>query len=136
VIKVLVADDHHLVRQGLRQVLDEEPDMEVTGEAINASELLSQAREKNWDVVLLDISLPDRSGLEVMGDIKAMCPEGVVLILSMHSEGQYVVQALKEGAAGYVTKGGTAEEVVEAIRKVVRGGIYISPSLTESLSKE
>ncbi len=135
-IRVLVVDDHQIVRKGLKQVLGEEQDMQVVEEANNASELLDLMKECRWDVIVLDIGLPDRSGLDVLKEIKAMCPEMPVLILSMHSEGQYVLKALREGASGYVAKEGTAEEVVEAIRQVVGGGRYISPSLADGLQGE
>jgi two-component system invasion response regulator UvrY len=132
-IRILVADDHHIVRQGLKQVLDMEPDMEVVGETGSTSGLLSLVNDLSWDVLVLDISLPDRSGLEALREIRAMRPRGVVLILSMHTEEQYVERALSEGAAGYVSKEGTVEEVVEAVREVMGGGTYISPSLAYRL---
>jgi two-component system, NarL family, invasion response regulator UvrY len=135
-IRVLVVDDHQVVRRGLKQVLGEETDMEVVREASNASELLDMMSECVWDVVVLDIGLPDQSGLEVLKEIKAMCPEMPVLILSMHSEGQYVVKALQEGASGYVTKESAAEEVVVAIRQIISGRKYVSPSLVDRLSRE
>jgi two-component system, NarL family, invasion response regulator UvrY len=135
-IRVLVVDDHQIVRQGLKQVLGEEPDMRVVREASNTAELLDMMSECVWDVVVLDIGLPDRNGLDALKEIKAMCPEMPVLIMSMHSEGQYVLKALQEGASGYVAKEGAAEEVVEAIRQVVHGGRYISSSLVEGLSRE
>jgi DNA-binding NarL/FixJ family response regulator len=128
-IRVLVADDHHIVRQGLRHILDREPGMRFAGEAASASEVMARARERNWDVLVLDIGLPDRSGLEVLKEIKEMYPEAPVVILSMHTERQYVRQALSEGASGYVAKEGAAEEVVEAIRMAVDGEVYLSPTL-------
>jgi two-component system invasion response regulator UvrY len=133
-IRVLLVDDHQVVRQGLRQVLSEEPDMGFVGEAGNVSELLDQVKEYEWDVVVLDIGLPERSGLEGLREIKAIRPEMPVLILSMHSEGCYVERAFEEGASGYVTKESAAEEVVEGIRKVVSGGRFVSPSLADILA--
>ena len=123
-IRVLVVDDHVIVRQGLRMIMEEEPDMELAGEAGSAEELMQKMVESEWDVVLLDITLPDRSGLEALRDIKAMRPDMPVLILSMHPEEQYANQALKSGASGYLTKEGAAQEVVRAIREVVGGGVY------------
>ena len=123
-IRVLVVDDHIIVRQGLRMIMEEEPDMEVAGEAGSAEELMQKMVESEWDVVLLDITLPDRSGLEALRDIKDMRPNMPVLILSMHPEEQYANQALKSGASGYLTKEGAAQEVVRAIREVVGGGVY------------
>lgn len=135
-IRVLVVDDHQIVRMGVRQILEEEPDMEVTGEASNIAELLGQLAQDHWDVVLLDISLPDGSGLEVLKDIKISQPDARVLVLSMHSDGQYVMRALRDGADGYVTKGAAVDEVVQAIRKVLRGRKYVSPSLAEKYLEE
>lgn len=128
-IRILVVDDHTVVRQGLRSIVAEEPDMEVGGEAATAAELLRRVREGEWDVVVLDISLPDRSGLEVLREVKELRPEMPVLILSMHPGGQYAARAMREGAAGYVGKESAASEMVRAIRKVVGGGTYFSPYL-------
>jgi DNA-binding NarL/FixJ family response regulator len=135
-IKVLVVDDHPIVRHGLKQILAEEPDMEVSVEATNAAELMQQVQDKQWDVIVLDITLPDRSGIEVLKDVKAIYPELPVLILSMHPEDQYATRVLKAGAAGYVTKKSAGDELVTAIRKAVGGGRYISPSLAEKLAME
>jgi len=135
-IRVLVVDDHPVVRRGLRQILAEEPDMEVSFEATNAAELMVQVQERRWDVVVLDITLPDRSGLEVLKDIKAMYPELPVLILSMHPEDQYATRVLKAGAAGYINKQSAGEDLVRAIRKAAGGGRYVSPSLAEKLALE
>lgn len=133
-IKVLIVDDHPVVRKGLLQILVEEPDVEVAAEATTAAELLDLVREKEWDVIVLDITLPDRSGLEALKDVKAMRPGLPVLILSMHPEDQYALRALKAGAAGYVNKESAAEELVNAVRKVVGGGKYVSPSMAEKLA--
>ncbi|OFW56332.1 MAG: hypothetical protein A2V52_02675 [Actinobacteria bacterium RBG_19FT_COMBO_54_7] len=130
-IRVLVVDDHQIVRRGVRQILDEEADMEVGGEASNIAELMERIDQAQWDVILLDVSLPDGNGLEALKDIKLMRPDTKVIILSMHDEGQYAIHALREGAKGYITKGGAVEEVVQAIRKVSRGLRYVSPSLAE-----
>ncbi len=133
-IRILIADDHAIVRQGLIQILAEESDMAVFGEATNASETLKNVHEQNWDIVILDITLPDRSGLDVLKELKNIRPRLPVLILSMHPEEQFAVRALKAGAAGYVTKESVPEELVKAIRKVLEGGKHVSPKLAEKLA--
>ncbi len=133
-IRILIADDHAIVRQGLIQILAEESDMAVFGEAANASETLKNVHKQDWDIVILDITLPDRSGLDVLKELKNVRPRLPVLILSMHPEEQFAVRALKAGAAGYVTKESVPEELVKAIRKVLEGGKYVSPKLAEKLA--
>ena len=133
-IKILIADDHAVVRRGLKQNLAEEPNMAVFGEACNAQEVLKNVREQNWDIVILDITMPDRSGLEVLKELKNIRPKLPVLILSIHPEEQYAVRVLKAGAAGYMTKESAPEELVKAVRKVIKGSKYISPSLAEKLA--
>ena len=118
-IKILIADDHPIVRRGLHQILAEQPDMAVLGEAQNAQELLELARRADWDVVVLDISMPDRGGLDALKELKALRPGAAVLVLSIHPEDQYAGRALKAGAAGYLTKDSAPEELVKAIRKVL-----------------
>lgn len=132
-IKILIADDHPIVRQGLRQILSEELDMGVFGEAQNSQEALELVRKKDWDIVILDITMPGRGGLDVLKEVKRERPNLPVLILSMHPEDQYAVRALKAGAAGYITKESVPEELVKAIREVLGGGKYISPSLAGKL---
>ena len=133
-IKVLIADDHPIVRQGLRQILSGIPDMEVTGEAVNAQESLDQVRAGGWDVLVLDITMPDRSGFDILKELKHEQPHLPVLVLSIHAEEQLAIRALKAGASGYLTKEKAPEELVKAIRKVVSGGRYISRGLAESLA--
>ena len=133
-IKILIADDHAVVRRGLKQILAEEPNMAVFGEACNAQEVLKNVREQNWDIVILDITMPDRSGLEVLKELKNIRPKLPVLILSIHPEEQYAVRVLKAGAAGYMTKESAPEELVKAVRKVIKGSKYIRPSLAEKLA--
>lgn len=133
-IKILIADDHPVVRRGLKQIVAEEPNMVVAGEAQNAKEVLELIRKQDWDVVMLDITMPDRSGLEVLKQLKKECPKLPVLVLSVHSEEQYAMRVLKSGAAGYMTKESAPEELVRAIRKVVTGGKYVSSSLAERLA--
>jgi two-component system, NarL family, invasion response regulator UvrY len=133
-IKILIADDHPVVRRGLKQIVAEEPNMVVAGEAQNAKEVLELIRKQDWDVVMLDITMPDRSGLEVLKQLKKEYPKLPVLVLSVHSEEQYAMRVLKSGAAGYMTKESAPEELVRAIRKVVAGGKYVSSSLAERLA--
>jgi len=133
-IKVLIVDDHPVVRKGLIQMLSDEPYVEKAAEAKTAAESLDMVGKEEWDAVVLDITLPDRSGLEVLKDIKAMRPDLPVLILSMHPEDQYAMRMLKAGAAGYINKDSASEELVKAVNKVVAGGKYISPSMAEKLA--
>jgi two-component system, NarL family, invasion response regulator UvrY len=135
-IRVLIADDHPLIRRGLREIVSEQNEMEVGGEAGNAPEVLDLVRKQQWDVVLLDITMPGRSGLEALRDIKIEKPELPVLMLSIHPEDQYALRALRAGASGYLTKESAPEELVRAIQKVVKGGKYVSVSLAERLADE
>jgi DNA-binding NarL/FixJ family response regulator len=135
-IRILVADDHAVVRQGVKQILADEKDMAVKDEAQNGPETLKKVTENEYDVVLLDISMPGRSGLEVLEDIKTQRPKLAVLILSMHPEEQYAVRALKAGASGYLTKASAPQELIGAIRKVACGGKYVTSSLAEKLADE
>lgn len=133
-IKVLIADDHPIVRQGLRQILSGIPDMAVAGEAVNGQEALAQVRAGGWDVLVLDITMPDRSGFDILKEVKYEQPHLPVLVLSIHAEEQFAVRLLKAGASGYLTKENAPDELVKAIRKVVSGGKYISRSLAETLA--
>ena len=135
-IRILVADDHAVVRQGVKQILADVQDMTVKDEAQNGSETLKKVAENEYDVVLLDISMPGRSGLEVLEDIKTQHPKLAVLILSMHPEEQYAVRALRAGASGYLTKASAPQELIGAIRKVAGGGKYVTSSLAEKLADE
>ncbi|MEJ7576018.1 MAG: response regulator transcription factor [Pyrinomonadaceae bacterium] len=135
-MRILIADDHAIVRQGLRQTVAGQPDMIVAGEAQNAHETLKLVREQEWDVVVLDITMPGRSGLDLLIELKRERPNLPILILSMHSEEQFAVRALKARASGYITKQSAPKELINAIRKVHRGGKYVSPSLAESLAFE
>jgi DNA-binding NarL/FixJ family response regulator len=134
VIKVLVADDHAIVRRGLRQILAETPDIMVGGEAANAQEVLDLVRDQSWSVVILDISIPGRSGLELLGDLRKEKPELRVLILTVHPEDQYAVRAIRAGAAGFLTKESAPERLIEAVRKIASGGRYVSAELAETLA--
>jgi DNA-binding NarL/FixJ family response regulator len=134
VIKALVADDHAIVRRGLMQILAEHADMSVVGEAQDAPQLFALARAQAWDVAILDVSMPGRGGLEVLKELKSEFPTRPVLILSVHPEDQYAVRALKAGAAGYLSKDSAPSELVNAIRKAMQGGKYVSPALAEKLA--
>jgi len=132
-VKILIIDDHEIVRDGLKNILNEQPDSNTFGEAGTAVEALRLVAEQDWDVVVLDISLGGRSGLEVLKDLKQIHPRLPVLILSMHSEEQYARRAFKAGAAGYITKDSPRAELVKAISKVAEGGRYVSHALAEEL---
>lgn len=133
---MLIADDHAVVRQGLKQILSEQPDMQVLGEAGSIPELLDHIRKQRWDIVVLDISMPGRGGLDGLKELKQEQPKLPVLILSIHPEDQFAVRALKAGASGYLTKDSAPEELVQAIRKVLTGRKYISPELAEKLATD
>jgi two-component system, NarL family, invasion response regulator UvrY len=134
VIRVLIADDHAIVRQGLKQILAETSDMMVQGEAESGLEAVRMVREGEWHVVLLDISLPDKNGIEVLKQIKKEHPKLPVLILSTHAEDQYGLRALKDGASGYLSKQSAPAQLVTAIRQVASGRKYVSPELAEQLA--
>lgn len=135
-IRVLIADDHPIVREGLKQILSETDDILVVDEAANGQEVLSLAWNNNYDVVLLDISMPGRDGLEVLRELKHQKPKLPVLILSMYPEEHYAIRVLRGGAAGYLTKSSAPDELISAIRKVAAGRKYISSSLAERLTYE
>ncbi|MBI5107570.1 MAG: response regulator transcription factor [Rhodocyclales bacterium] len=133
-IHVLIADDHAIVRQGLKQILSETEDMLVTGEADDGAEALGLARQQPWDVFLLDVSMPNRNGIDTLKQLKKEFPRLPVLILSMHPEEQYAVRALKAGASGYLTKQSAPEQLVNAIRQVASGKKYLSPAVAQQLA--
>jgi DNA-binding NarL/FixJ family response regulator len=132
-IRVCVVDDHALVREGLKRIIAENPGMAVTSEAGDGHEALKVINDQPCDVVLLDITMPNKSGLDVLKQLHAESPRLPVLVLSMHAEEQYAVRVLRAGAAGYLTKESAPAKLVQAIRKVVRGGKYVSPTLAERL---
>lgn len=134
--RILLADDHEIVRKGLRQMLAEAFPGAVFGEAANAAEAVRKARESDWDVAVLDISLPDRSGLEALSEIRKMRPKLPVVVLSMYAEEQFAIRAMRAGAAGYVTKRKAAGEIVAAVKKALAGGRYLTPSLAAKLGSE
>ncbi len=133
-IKILIADDHSIVRQGLKQIVAEENDIFVSAEAGNSDEVFEKIKQQEYDVMVLDINMPGRSGIEILKDVKKLKPELPVLILSMYGEEQYGVRAIKAGASGYLKKVSAPEELVKAIRKIISGGKYITATLAERLA--
>lgn len=133
-IKVLMADDHLVVRQGVRKIIEETSDIVLGGEACDGKELIAKVRSDDWDVVLLDISMPDRNGLGLLSELKQDNPDLPVLIFTIHSEEQFAIRALKEGAAGYINKEIPSDELLKAIRKAAEGGRYISQNLAEKMA--
>src|SRR3954463_8110415 len=135
-IRVFIADDHAIVREGLKQILAESPDIIVAGEAENGLDAIKLFRKAKCHVMLLDISMPDRSGIDVLKQVKKETPEIAVLMLSMHREDQYAIRSLKAGAAGYLTKQSAPRELVTAIRQVAGGLKYISPALAQDWANQ
>jgi two-component system invasion response regulator UvrY len=132
--KILIADDHAIVREGLKQIIADTGDLLVAGEATSGQEVLELILKENWDLIILDLAMPGRDGLYTLKEVKREKPNIPVLVLSIYPEEQYAVRALKAGAAGYLTKESAPEELIAAIRKVSRGGKYISASLAEKLA--
>lgn len=133
-IKVMITDDHAIVRQGLKQILSETGDISVTGEAENGIQAISIIRQQTFDVMLLDISLPDRNGIEVLKQVRKECPDMAILMLSMHNENEFAIRSLKAGAAGYLNKQSAPAQLVIAIRQVACGQKYITPALAMELA--
>jgi len=133
-IRILIADDHPIVREGYKKILMSQPDMDVTGEAGNGQEVLDLIQKKDFDLILLDISMPGRSGLEILKELKGQKPHLPVMILSIYPEEQYAVRAFRDGASGYLTKASTPKELISAIRKVSQGGRYVTEALAEKLT--
>jgi DNA-binding NarL/FixJ family response regulator len=133
-IRILIADDHTIVRKGLKQIIAETTDMAVTDEACDGQEVLNKVRNDSFDMVLLDISMPGRTGLDILRELKTENPKLPVLVLSMYPEEQYAVRVLKAGASGYLTKESAPDELIAAIRKVSMGKRYVTPSLAEKLA--
>ncbi len=133
-IRVVIADDHTIVREGLKQLLSAAPDLAVIGEAQNGQEVLQRVREDDFDVLLLDMSMPGRSGIELIRQVRGEKPKLRILVLTMHEEGQYAVRAIKAGAAGYLTKDSASAQLVVAIRKVAAGGAFISSGVAEQFA--
>lgn len=135
-ITVMLADDHTLLREGLRRLLEQAGDISVQGEAGNGAEALTLLGQRAWDLLVLDMSMPGRNGVDLIRQIKSGHPDVPILVLTMHGEQQYAIQAIKAGASGFLTKDSAAEELVQAVRKVAGGGRYLSPSLAESIAFE
>ena len=133
-IRILVADDHSVVRQGLKQIVADNPDMEIVGEAGTGEEALELVRSGSFDLVILDISMPGQGGLDILRELKAQAPALKVIILSMHPEEQYAVRCLRDGASAYLTKGSPPEELILAIKTVASGKRYITPSVADRLA--
>lgn len=134
-LRVLLADDHAIIRDGLKQILADTTDLAVGGEAANGNEALQLVREQEWDVVVLDISMPGRSGLDLIRQLRDEKPKLPILILSMHHEEQYAVRALHAGASGYLTKESDADLLVQAVRRVARGGVYVSDNVAQLMAR-
>ena len=135
-IKVFIADDHVIVREGLKQMLSEENGIAVVGEAANGNEVLKLLRELTVDVLMTDLSMPGRGGIDLIKQVKSEFPKLAILVLSMHKEKQYAVRAIKAGALGYVTKEAAPAQMVNAIRKVAEGGMYINDEVSRHLAVE
>ncbi len=134
-INILIADDHAIVREGLKQIVAEQNDMHVEGEAANYNELFQLLPQKNWNIVILDIHMPGKNGLEAIKDIRQQYPDLPVLILSMYSEEQYGLRSIKAGASGFLEKASAPDELVKAIQKIIAGEKYIGPRLVEQMAK-
>lgn len=135
-IKILIVDDHAILREGVKHILSEFPDIEVAGEARNGSDALAKLHAEDWDVMVLDMSMPGKSGIELIKQIKNEKPKLPVLILSMHKEDLYAVRTLKAGASGYLCKDNAETQLAQAIRKVAKGGLFMSPAVAENLATE
>lgn len=131
--KIIIADDHVIFREGLKQVIATTPNMQVTGEAGTGQELLQKVQENDYDLVILDISMPGRNGLDTLGELKKIRPKLPVLVLSMHPEEQYALRAYKSGASGYMTKGSPTSELLDALGKLLLGKKYVSADMAESM---
>ncbi|HYI12158.1 MAG TPA: response regulator transcription factor [Thermoanaerobaculia bacterium] len=133
-MRALCIDDHAIFRQGVRQILQQYDRQVKIGEAATASAAMQLARESRWDVVLLDLSLPDRSGLQLLGELKREQPDLPIVVLTMHGDDEYAVRAVRGGASAYVTKESAPEELMTALRKVMAGGRYMTPALAEKVA--
>jgi two-component system invasion response regulator UvrY len=136
VITILIADDHAILRRGLKEILADELEGAILDEAGNAQEVLAQIQTRAWDLVILDITMPGRSGLDMLRDLQQLRPKLPVLVLSMHPENQYAKRVLRAGAAGYMNKETAPKELVKAVRKVLAGGRYVSAALAEKLAAD
>jgi two-component system, NarL family, invasion response regulator UvrY len=135
-IRILIADDHAILRRGLKEILVRELKEAECGEAQSADQVLDLVRKQDWDLLILDVSMPGRSGLDVLADLKQLRPKLPILVLSMHPVSQYGKRVLKAGASGYMNKECAPEELIKAVRKVLAGGLYVSPVLAERLAAD
>ncbi|MBX9801108.1 MAG: response regulator transcription factor [Burkholderiaceae bacterium] len=135
-IQILIADDHAIIRDGLKQIISFVSNMAVAGEASNGEEVLQKIRMLKVDVLVLDMSMPGKSGIALIQQINAIKPELPILVLSMHQESQYAVQAMRAGASGYITKNTASSQLIEGIRKVAEGGTFVSPEISAKLIKQ
>ncbi|MDE3021810.1 MAG: response regulator transcription factor [Pseudomonadota bacterium] len=133
-IEILIADDHTIFRDGLKQIISDEPDMVVAGEAMDGNEVLHKIRERHWDLLILDMSMPGKNGIALIQQIKALYPDLPVLILSMHHENQFAIQAIKAGASGYITKNSATSQLIDGIRKIFSGGMFMSSGIAEKFA--
>ena len=131
--RILVADDHTIVREGLKQILAKSGDLQVAGEAANGNDVLKLVREQEWDVLVTDMSMPGRNGIELVRLVKQARPALPVLVLSMYGEDQYAVRAIRAGASGYLNKESASDQLVTAIRKIAAGGVHVSAAVAEAL---
>lgn len=135
-MKIIIADDHALIRKGLKEILQQVEGLILLDEAVNGHELLEKISKNDYDIIVLDISMPGKSGLDVLKDLRRVKPEIPVLILSVYPEDQYAIRVLKAGASGYLTKDSAPDDLIVAIKKIISGGKYVSPSLAEKLVAE
>jgi two-component system invasion response regulator UvrY len=135
-VKILIADDHAILRRGLREILVRELYGVTCGEAQNAEQVIAEVQAQEWDLLILDITMPGRSGFDVLRHLKALQPKLPVLVLSMHPEDQYGKRVLKAGASGFMNKECAPEDLIKAVRRVLAGGAYVSPALAERLALE
>jgi len=133
-IKIFLADDHILIREGLKRLINIEPDIRVVGESADPSEILRATKDEEYDILILDITLPQKSGLEILKEVKAIDPNAKVLILSMHPEERFAIRSLKAGAYGYLTKESAGDDIILAIKKIASGRRYLSETLAEKLA--
>ncbi|HEX8988001.1 MAG TPA: response regulator transcription factor [Rhodocyclaceae bacterium] len=135
-IQILIADDHAIIRDGLKQIFSDTDDIIVAGEAANGHEVMTKIRQRDWDALVLDMSMPGKNGFDLIRQIKSEKPNLPILILSMHGEEQYALRALRAGASGYLTKESDSELLAAVIRKVAAGGVYVSAELAEQMARE
>ncbi len=133
-IRIVIADDHAIVREGLKRIVSEIEDMEVVGEAADGTQVMQRVRELDFDIIVQDLSMPGRSGMELIKLVRAEKPKLRILVLSMHQELQYAVRAIKSGASGYLTKESAPAQLEQAIRKIAGGGAYVTPEVAEQLA--